>query len=54
MDSFNTTTVVQLATKFLDRVEIKGLSEHHEFGYLISFFAALENKIIEIKEKESE
>lgn len=52
MNKFDTASIVQLATKFLDRVETKGLSEHHEFAYLISFFAALENKTIEIKEPE--
>lgn len=54
MSNFNKTLIVQLATKFLDRVEIKGLSEHHEFSCLVNFFAALESGAIQIKEKESE
>ena len=34
--------LVKLATKYLDRIEVKGLIEHHEFGTLVSFFAAME------------
>lgn len=45
-------TLTQLASKFLDKVEIKGLNEFHEFSYLLNFFADLEQGKIEISEYE--
>ena len=49
---YNKENVTELAKKYLDRVELKGLMEFHEFSYLLNFFAELEKGTLEIKTKE--
>jgi len=50
--NYDTQTLTQLASKFLDKVEIKGLKEFHEFSYLLNFFAELEQGKILITQPE--
>jgi hypothetical protein len=40
---FDPKVIAQLATKYLDRVDIKGLQEFHEFGHMVAFFSAVES-----------
>lgn len=46
--NFEPEAMVQLANKYLDRVELKGLREFHEFGHLVAFFAAISSGEVKI------
>lgn len=48
--NYDTKTLTQFASKYLDKVEIKGLQEFHEFSYLLNFFAELEQGKIKLEE----
>jgi hypothetical protein len=47
--NFDKKTLTQLGSKYLDRIELKGLNEFHEFSYLLNFFAELEQDKIKIE-----
>lgn len=49
---YNAETLARLASKYLNRVEVKGINEHHEFAYLLQFFIDLEQKTIQITKDE--
>ena len=48
---YNIKEVTQVASKYLDRVELKGLQEFHEFSFLINFLAEIEKGTLEVVEK---
>jgi len=50
--NYDKQTLTQMASKYLDRVKLKGLNEFHEFSYLLNFFAEIEQGKIEVKSVE--
>lgn len=49
---YNVKEITQVASKYLDRVEIKGLQEFQEFSFLINFLADVERGEVLITEKD--
>jgi hypothetical protein len=47
--NYDREVLVQIATKYLDRIEVKGLNELHEFNVLVRFFQDVAQNNVEIK-----
>lgn len=45
---YNKETLVPLATKYLDRVELKGIQEVNEFTYLANFFSEIQKGTLKV------
>lgn len=54
MIGYNKELLVEFATKYLDRVKVKGFKEVNELTYLSNFFTELKNGNIDIRDTRNE
>ena len=52
--SYDKELLVEFATRYLDRVKVKGFKEVNELTYLTNFFTELKNGNIDIRDTRNE